>query len=90
MIKLSVTEMYDIQSSSFQFSKPMQVEGVEGKSNICNVVYTGVKVFRFMTEFRFLEVLRGHFSKLCKSVEKTREGVGGTPFSFAVNLLLTT
>jgi len=35
-----------------------------------------VKVFRFIAEFRFLEVLRGHFSKSCNSVEKT----------FAVNL----
>jgi len=38
--------------------------------------YSGVKVFRFMTEFRFLEVGRGHFSKLCKSIEKTRGGMG--------------
>ena len=47
--------------------------------------YKRVKVFQFMKGFRFLEVLRGHFSKSCKSVEKTR-GVGGTPLSFALNV----
>jgi len=40
-------------------------------------------------EFWFLEVLRCHFSKSCKSLEKTRAGTG-TPFLFTVNLLLTT
>jgi len=33
----------------------------------------------------FLEVLRGHFSKLCKSVEKMRGY--GIPLTFAVDLL---
>ena len=37
-----------------------------------------VKVFRFMTEFRFLEILRGPFSKSRKSVEKTIGGMGYT------------
>ena len=35
-------------------------------------IFPGVKVFRLMTEFRLLEVLRGHFSKSFKSVEKTK------------------
>ena len=46
-------------------------------------------MFQFMTEFRFLKVLRGIFFKSCKSVAKTRGGMG-VPLSFAVNLLFTT
>jgi len=45
-------------------------------SKCFQIILSGVKVFRFMTELRFLEVLRGHFSKLCKSVEKMRGGEG--------------
>ena len=37
---------------------------------------SALKEFRLMTEYRFLEVLRDHFSKSCKSVEKTREDMG--------------
>ena len=36
-----------------------------------------------MTEFQYLEVLSGHFSKSCKSVR----GYGGTPLLFAIDIL---
>ena len=58
-------------------------------SKVSEMATSRVNVLRYITEFRFFEVLRGHLSKLIKSVLKNCAGIGRTPPAFAVYTLFT-